>query len=391
MVSTALLASRLPTLKSLQRSHLPIRTIYRTLTPQHRPTNSLKFNLTGVEKTIPSLSWDSWFTSFAGRQFMAKYVGFGGFCVVITGFYSFKIFMMEWMRDEYKEEGPQISLRARISGADDELPGRSPQLLKLMSDSQERAGVEDSDIEHLEVFFSCLMDPVVAGCTNTRQGGLVGLPRYMLEENFDMKKLRVKTNYNKMFRGFKIPENINQEDQQELERCLSLSEQEKQFIMSFCLAKASSWSALLTTAGPGLFWVFHYFLAYRVNNRWKLLETNRFIRLAIQGFFGVISLCFYIFYYNISNFEADTDALSLVCTTREEVEVALGYFDKVLERNKILRKVIGEGMEYNVQENGELVPFFYEMEIFASLAVRVKYLKHMLDQGPKPQLKKAGP
>ena len=40
-----------------------------------------------MEKADPGLSWDSWFTSFAGRQAMAKYVGFGGFCCVFTGRY----------------------------------------------------------------------------------------------------------------------------------------------------------------------------------------------------------------------------------------------------------------------------------------------------------------
>ena len=132
------------------------------------------------------------------------------------------------------------------------------------------------------------MDPMVAGTTNTRQGGLVGLPRYMLEENFDWKKIRLKTNFNKMFKGFKIPENISQEDQQELKKWLSVSEQEKQFLMSFCLAKASSWFAVMTMVVPSIFWAFHYAMAYRVNNKMRLLERNRFIRLAIQGR-GVIS------------------------------------------------------------------------------------------------------
>ena len=63
---------------------------------------------------------------------------------------------MEWMRDEYKEEGPQISMRARIAGCEEEVAERSPQLLKLVSDCQDRAGVEDASIEHLDVFYRYL-------------------------------------------------------------------------------------------------------------------------------------------------------------------------------------------------------------------------------------------
>ena len=36
-----------------------------------------------MEKADPGLSWDSWFTSFAGRQAMAKYVGLGDFVVFL--------------------------------------------------------------------------------------------------------------------------------------------------------------------------------------------------------------------------------------------------------------------------------------------------------------------
>ena len=127
------------------------------------------------------------------------------------------------------------------------------------------------------------MDPVVAGCTKTRQGGLVGLPRYMVEENFDWRHLRVKTNFNRTFEGFKIPEAISQEEEQELKKYLTFSEQEKQFLMSLSLAKASSRFAIVSMAVPCVFWVFHYTMAYKVNNKLRLLEGNKLIRLAVQG------------------------------------------------------------------------------------------------------------
>jgi len=93
-----------------------------------------------------------------------------------------------------------------------------------------------------------------------------------------------------------------------------------------------------------------------------------------------LSVCLYILYVNFSNWEGDTDTLTGVCRTREEVEVALGYYEKVVERNKVLRRLVGEGMEYYIQENGELVPLFYEVEEFSSLVSRIEFLKHLLEK-----------
>ena len=127
------------------------------------------------------------------------------------------------------------------------------------------------------------MDPVVAGCTRTRQGGIVGMPRYMLEEDIDWRNLRFKTHYNKMFKGFKIPENISLEDQQELRRLLTVTPEEQQFLMSSSLAQASSFKVFLDVALAFLLWVYHYTFAYKMNNRLGLFDRHRIIRVGIQG------------------------------------------------------------------------------------------------------------
>ena len=90
-------------------------------------------------------------------------------------------------------------------------------------------------------------------------------------------------------------------------------------------------------------------------------------------------LVIYICYVNASSLEADTDALAESCKTKEEVEVAMGYLDKVLERNRVLRRLV-EGMEYYVKEDGELYPLFYEMEICSSLSSRKTYLNYILEK-----------
>ena len=91
-------------------------------------------------------------------------------------------------------------------------------------------------------------------------------------------------------------------------------------------------------------------------------------------------MCSYIFYINMSSLEADTDAMTKVCRTQEEVGVALGYFEKVLERNKLVRRLVGEGMEYYVQDSGELEPLFYQVEEHSCLAARIHFLNHLLER-----------
>ena len=100
----------------------------------------------------------------------------------------------------------------------------------------------------------------------------------------------------------------------------------------------------------------------------------------ISVFLASLTLCSYIFYMNMSSLEADTDAMTKVCRTKEEVQVALGYFEKVLERNKLVRRLVGEGMEYYVQDSGEPEPLFYQVEDFSSLAARIYFLNHLLEK-----------
>ena len=125
---------------------------------------------------------------------------------------------------------------------------------------------------------------MVGGCTHTRQGGMVGLPRYMLEEDtVDWRNMRVKTHYNKMFKGFNIPNDISLEDKHELERLLAVTPEERKFLMSFCLCKVHSWTAVKDIAVPTLTWMFAYFSGFQVNNKFRLFEKPRFIRVGVQG------------------------------------------------------------------------------------------------------------
>ena len=302
---------------------------------------------------------------------------------------------MEWIRDEYKEEGPQLNLARRFHGFDED-SNATPKLFKLLSDCKERAGVDDVALDRVEVFHSALLDPVVAGSTWTKQGGLVGMPSYMLQEEINLKEIRFKTHFNKIFKGFVIPDNLSEEDELQLKKLLTVTPEEQKFLMSSSLCKVNTLTPVKDLVVATICWPMAYYVGFTLNNKLDLFNKPRFMRVGVQGaiifnfvhifntlwFLALPALVFfimYICYVNASNLEADTDALAESCKTKEEVVVALGYFDKVLERNMLLRRLV-EGMEYYVKEDGELFPLFYEMEICSSLSSRQAYLNHLLEK-----------
>lgn len=343
------------------------------------PPPRVNFKIGGMEKIGGELSWQNWLLTFEARQQMAKYVGFGGTLVIMTGFYCFKLLFLVLMRDEYKEEGPQVRLGKKLQGIEED-SNATPKLMKLFSDCKERAGIDDDRLDQIEIFHSSLLDPVVAGTTYTKQGALVGLPSHMLEEEVAWRKMRVKTHFNKFFKGFVIPNDISQEDEEELKRLLLATPEEQKFLMSFSLCKVNTWTAIKDTALPVIFWPLVYFTGFNINNKLNLFTKPRFMRVGIQAVSATICLVLYICYVNMSSLESDTDALAEACKTKDEVEVAIGYFEKVLERNKLLRRLLGKEMENYVQEDGELVPLFYELDYFSRLSSRLYFLKHLLQK-----------
>ena len=147
------LALKMSRLTKVSQYFRPSQIIQRTFKspPDPPPSPRLQFSVGGVEKVQADNSLQAWLASMEGRKKMATWVGFGGALGIITGFWCFKILFMEWIRDEYMEDGPQISLRARAEGYGEEVT-RTPQLLKLLSDCQERSGLDDANIDSVDVF-----------------------------------------------------------------------------------------------------------------------------------------------------------------------------------------------------------------------------------------------
>ena len=66
-----------------------------------------------------------------------------------------------------------------------------------------------SEIKVREFIPSELLDPVNNGSLSTSSGAIIGMPGYMVRDgDQDISGLVIKTNYNRWFKGFKIPEDI---------------------------------------------------------------------------------------------------------------------------------------------------------------------------------------
>ena len=79
----------------------------------------------------------------------------------------------------------------------------------------------------------------------------------------------------------------------------------------------------------------------------------------------------YVLWFNYGNLEMDNNVNKSICKTVEEVDVGLSYYNKILKRNVLLRRIIGEGMEYYIQESGEYVPLFYQIPDATDISAKI--------------------
>ena len=221
---------------------------------------------------------------------------------------------MEWIRDEYKEEGPQLNLARRFHGFDED-SNATPKLFKLLSDCKERAGVDDNALDRVEVFHSGLLDPVVAGSTWTKQGGLVGIPSYMLQEEINLKEIRFKTHFNKIFKGFVIPDNLSEEDELQLKKLLTVTPEEQKFLMSSSLCKVNTLTPVKDLVVATICWPMAYFVGFTLNNKLDLFNKPRFMRVGVQGaiIFNVVHIFNTLWFYFSSTRPCVLHHVHLLC------------------------------------------------------------------------------
>merc|ERR1719309_1094506 len=228
-----------------------------------------------------------------------------------------------------------------------------------------------------------LLDPVVLGCSPVKQGGLVGVPlheTWSTTDMVDLDSLRIKPCYNRWFKGYRLPSTIADDQLQELKESLVMSESARSFSMSRDMRLAGSYTNLVKAFLPGGMWFAHYVWAVTVNEKMGLFRRPRVQRLAIQGMLAIGNLVIALYMLNFCTADSEKAAIEDVCRTQEEAEGAVEYYTKVLRRNKVLREILGKEGEYYFQEDGELVPYFYEMSSLTSIAHRLKISQDKLEK-----------
>ena len=79
------------------------------------------------------------------------------------------------------------------------------------------------------------------------------------------------------------------------------------------------------------------------------LPRPRIFRVFSVGWVSVSVIFSYLYFINAISLEANIESHKKVCTNTNQVEAAISYYEKLLRRNVLLRRILGEKMEYYIQ------------------------------------------
>ena len=88
--------------------------------------------------------------------------------------------------------------------------------------------------------------------------------------------------------------------------------------------------------------------------RLDLFSKPRVFRVMSVCWIGTTTLLSYLYFINASSLETDVNSFQLVCRTPEEANAGISYYEKILRRNVLLRRLLGEQMEYYIQVRSQL-------------------------------------
>ena len=83
--------------------------------------------------------------------------------------------------------------------------------------------------------------------------------------------------------------------------------------------------------------------------RLDLFTKPRHYRLMAHSWLAVSIMAAYFLYINATSWESDSDCSRLVCSSTAETEAGISYYQKILRRNVLLRRLLGKEMEYYIQ------------------------------------------
>jgi len=371
-------------LRKMLLLHKPVRCFLRGCHGKAR--QSMSFETGGLRiDQHQSKNFFQWSTTDEGRKEIGQKVILIGGTIITTVSWCWHMFLVDWMKDSYSTyENRQGRSMESLAGENKKVGALSESFQRLFTSAQSRAGLKDHTMDNIDIFYSKSLDAVSAGLARGSQGAVVGFPEHMLQDKVDLSSLRVKPGYNYFHKGYRLPSNLCQEAIEDLQRTMVLTPEEREFVMARELARVNTWAALRETILFPLLFVAHYVFANEINTRTGLIHKSRNVRWAVQLGLAAASLCALIIVKNFHLFETDQEAIDAVCKTPLQAEIAMNFYQKTLNRNKVLREILGPDSDggYSFTPEGEYQPFFYEIPQLTSLRVRRDYckeLRHSID------------
>jgi len=307
-----------------------------------------------------------WIVTENGRTWVAYLVTFN-VCVSVVFCLGIEIALPHYMQERYAETIPDM----KFDYADrfDNFEGNNMpaplELVNLLAKLGQKAELSPLQHEQTSVFTSKFLDPVVIGLARTRQGCHVGVPRHLMwtsKEEVDLDSVYFKTGLNYFFKGFRIPADADPELVDRLKDALVLSPGAREFIVSYGMNRGTiNYATYLCGIIPSVGMLYQYALGAAVNKKLNLFNEPRYRRLGFQAtVWGIVAVTSLVTWNEIKGM-ANRGAIENIVRTEEDLSYAKEYYEKCLERNKLLREIIGSDSHYYIQENGELVPNFYEI------------------------------
>ena len=115
------------------------------------------------------------------------------------------------------------------------------------------------------------------------------------------------------------------------------------------MAAVNSWHSVYHLVMPPVLWLLGYSLGHSVNNKLDLFSKSRVFRVFSVCWTGAVISLSYIYFINALSLETDTDCYKLICSKSEEAEAGISYYQKIIRRNVLLRRLLGQQMEYYIQ------------------------------------------
>lgn len=266
-----------------------------------------------------------WFLSEAGRKAAGVAGLTGGLIGALVG-----LLPHTHLLDQYKsivrayKDGKPLPLDPLVKK-------RAEEVLRLVDlDEKQKSNVKFFPVPILDTFF--------AGSTTGSKGAIIGLPitfSYVKKEDIQTKSL--------LIHGFKEPA-WETKEAEELKKSLVLSDKAQRFVIARDISWASTYYVQLQSAALSFSVVNCYFMGRLVNDRFHLLiRAPRVFRVALYGVIVALHATVYIGFKDaMSQYwdkKADSKAASL---GRDYVEGGIEYYEKLLQRNRALRELLGD-------------------------------------------------